>query len=506
MTEPADKKGYGIGEMVAYSRRLVRWWSGIGDAGLVFKAAFGHHSRRIGAGLAGLATIGTILGGLSGYWSAYKVLISDRIGQNQTVAEVPRLSIVVLPFENLTGNSELGFFCDAIVDNLTTDLSTRMPEATVIASAASLGYKGRPVDPRKVGSQLNVRYLLSGAVLRVGSAVRINARLIDSKDGRELWAEHFEGEFPDLSNVQDQVTSRISNSLQYTLPAVCIRRTEKPEKQDAFENLLRGKVALNDERRRGINPRREAERFLRMAILLQPENSEIQTELGLVLAENLFISRLLPPELQPSEEEARTIRREASELIDEATRFLPTTSDARLARALLSLVDHDFESARLQLEHTRSLNPNDYMVLYFLSLSYQYLGRPAEALPLFQEIYLRTAGRVPAYHIILLAWGRMFLLLGKWDDAIAKLKEAHALRPSPATNEALAIAYVERGDLGEARSHFKLWYDWHLKQFGVPTTKRLATSLRQLSSEPGYLELVNATYLDGYRKLGISDE
>ncbi|WP_407154895.1 tetratricopeptide repeat protein [Bradyrhizobium sp. STM 3557] len=506
MTDTDKKRECSIEEAAAGVSRFRSLWAGSKSVHRPLLAALSDHSRRIGAGLAGLAAVGTIVGGLTGYWSAYKVVVSDWIGRKQVTMEVPRLSIAVLPFDNLTEDPALGFFGDAVVDNLTTDLSTRMPEAVIIASAASLEYKQRPLEPRKVGKQLNVQYLLTGSVLRTGSSVRINARLLDSKDGQELWADSFEGNMAELPNIQDQVTSRISNSLQFTLPAVCIRRTEKPDNEDAFENLLRGKVALNDERRRGINPRKEAERYFRKAMLLQPENSEIQTELALVIAENLFLSRLLPTEQQPASDEVRAKRREASELIEKATRLLPGTPNARLARALLSLHDHDFESARLQLEQARSTNPSDYMILYFLSLDYEYLGRPADALPVFQEIYLRTAGRVPAYHVILLAWGRVQLLLGKWHDALETLKEAHALRPSPATTEALAIAYAENGDLKMARSLFASWREWHIKHFGVPTIKSLLASHRQLSNVPEYINLVNATYLDAYRKLGVAEQ
>ncbi|MCP2216037.1 hypothetical protein [Bradyrhizobium elkanii] len=506
MTNTDNQREYSVEATATHVPREHLSWGGSKGAQHRFLAALGDHSRRIGAGLAGLAAVGTIVGGLTGYWSAYKVVISDWMGRSYVAMEAPRLSIAVLPFDNLTEDPALDYFGDAVVDDLTTDLSTRMPEAVIIASGASLGYRKRPIDPRKVRKQLKVQYLLTGSVLRKGSSVRINARLLDSKDGQELWAEGFEGNMAELPNIQDQVTSRISNALQFTLPAVCVRRTEKPDNQDAFENLLRGKVALNDERRRGVNPRIEAEHYLRKAILLQPENSEIQTELGLVIAENLFLSRLLPAEEQPSADEARARRKEARELIEKATRLLPGTPDARLARALLSLHEHDFESARLQLEQARSVNPDDYMILYFLCLDYEYLGRPADALPLFREIYLRTAGRVPAYHIILLAWGRVLLLLGKWHDALEKLKEANAQRPSPATSGALAIAYAEGGDLEMAHLPFASWREWHIKHFGVPTIKSLLASHRQLSNVPEYLELVDATYLDGYRKLGVSEE
>jgi tetratricopeptide (TPR) repeat protein len=177
-----------------------------------------------------------------------------------------------------------------------------------------------------------------------------------------------------------------------------------------------------------------------------------------------------------------------------------------LARALLSLYDHNFEDARLQLERARSLNPSDYAILNFLCLDYEYVGRPDKSLPIFSEIYLRTAGRVPAYHIILLNWGRALLLLGRWSDALAKLEEAHARRPTQATSGALAIAYIQSGYLETARSHFASWRDSQVRHFGAPKIKSLLASYRESSDVPAYLTLVDATMLDGYRKLGVSEE
>jgi TolB-like protein len=103
----------------------------------------------------------------------------------------PRLSIVVLPFSNLSGSPDQDYFADGLTEDLTTDLSL-IAGSFVIARNTAFTYKGRPVDVREVGRDLGVRYVLEGSVRRVGDKARVNAQLIDAETGGHLWAERFE--------------------------------------------------------------------------------------------------------------------------------------------------------------------------------------------------------------------------------------------------------------------------------------------------------------------------
>jgi Flp pilus assembly protein TadD len=385
-------------------------------------------------------------------------------------------------------------------------LSINIPNLIVIASGPSFIHKDQEIDPRQIGKELNVRYLLLGSVLRSSNQVRINARLVDADDGKQLWADRFDGDISNVLDLQDQVTSRISSSLRFTLPAVCARRAQRHNSEDAFDIMLRGQVALNDERRRGINPRKQAESYYRKATELESDNADTLTGLGLVLAENLFNSRFLPQAMRPSLEQVKATSAEADELLKKATRETPPSSDAHLARAFLDIYGHKFDDARHQLEQALAINPNDYFSLYLLSVDYEYLGMPEKALPIFSEIYRRTAGKVPAYDLTLLDWGQSLLLLAHWKDAIAKLQEAQAFRASPSVNGYLAIAYAQEGNLALAQSHFVTWRDWYTANSGAPTIKGLAASSRESSDDSNYLKIVDATLLDGYRKLGVPEE
>jgi TolB-like protein len=190
-----------------------------------FAPRWHQRTKRIVTGIAGLAAMGTILGGLTGYWTTYKAL-NDWISRRQVVMPAPRLSIAVLPFENLSGDPAQDYFGDAVVENLTTDLSVNIPALVVITGGSALTDRNQRIDPKRIGQELNVRYLLLGSVLRSADQLRINARLVDAENGEQLWADRFDGSAADLLKLQDQVTSRISSSLQFTLPIAWMRKTQ----------------------------------------------------------------------------------------------------------------------------------------------------------------------------------------------------------------------------------------------------------------------------------------
>jgi TolB-like protein/class 3 adenylate cyclase len=154
----------------------------------------------------------------------------------------PRLSIVVLPFANLSNDPEQGYFADGITEDLTTDLS-RLPDMLVISRNTAFTYRNKPVDTRQIGRELGVRYVLEGSVRRSGSQIRVNAQLIDAETDRHLWAERFDRDAGDLFALQDEVTSRIAVALNIELvTAEAGRITEHP---DALDYILRGRAVMS---------------------------------------------------------------------------------------------------------------------------------------------------------------------------------------------------------------------------------------------------------------------
>jgi len=149
----------------------------------------------------------------------------------------PRLSIVVLPFTNLSNDREQQYFTDAITEDLTTDLS-RIENMFVISRNTAFTYRNKPIDTKQIGRELGVRYVLGGSVRRSGNQVRVSAQLIDAATDAHLWAERFDGETADLFALQNEITSRIANALGIELIAAeAARPAEHP---DALDHLLRG--------------------------------------------------------------------------------------------------------------------------------------------------------------------------------------------------------------------------------------------------------------------------
>src|SRR5262249_46008029 len=131
-------------------------------------------------------------------------------------ANAPRLSIVVLPFANLSDDPEQQYFADGVTGDLTTDLS-RIPDMLVISRNTAFTYRNKPADTKQIGRELGVRYVLGGEVQRSGSRVRVTAQLIDAATDVHLWAERFDGAASDMFSLQAEITGRIAVALDLEL-------------------------------------------------------------------------------------------------------------------------------------------------------------------------------------------------------------------------------------------------------------------------------------------------
>ena len=162
---------------------------------------------------------------------------------------IPRLSIVVLPFANLGGDPEQEYFADGVTDSLTTDLS-RIAGAFVIGRNTAFTFKGKAVDVREIGRELNVRYVLEGSVQRGGNRFRLNVQLTDTETGTHVWAERFDKPAADLLDMQDEIVSRLANTLNAELIKAEARRAERSLRPDAMDLYFQGRAFLN----KGVTP------------------------------------------------------------------------------------------------------------------------------------------------------------------------------------------------------------------------------------------------------------
>ena len=198
------------------------------------------------------------------------------------LATAPRTSIVVLPFENLSGDPEQEFFADGLTNDLTTDLS-HIRGSFVIARNTAFTYKGKAVDAKEIGRELGVRYLLEGSVRRVGETVEVNAQLISAETGAHVWADRFDGERSKLGQLQVEFVARLANSLGVELiKAENLRAMrERPNNPNAVDLLLRGWAAWD----KGFTPANmnEAIGYFERALRLDP----VFTDAKIALAEGL---------------------------------------------------------------------------------------------------------------------------------------------------------------------------------------------------------------------------
>jgi adenylate cyclase len=160
-------------------------------------------------------------------------------------APAAHLSIVALPFANLSGDPSQDYFADGITENLTTALS-RIRDSFVIARNTAFTYKGKSVDAKEIGKELGVRYVLEGSVQRDQNRVRVNAQLIDAESGAHIWADRFDEDPADLFKLQDQVVARLADTLGYELVKAEAAKGARSTNPDANDLVMRGWALIND--------------------------------------------------------------------------------------------------------------------------------------------------------------------------------------------------------------------------------------------------------------------
>ena len=182
---------------------------------------------------------------------------------------LPHLSIVVLPFANLSGDANQDYFADGITENLTTRLS-RLRGSFVIARNTAFTFKGKNVDAREIGKELGVRYILEGSVQRDQSQVRVNAQLIDAENGGHLWADRFDGRLADLFQMQDQIVASLAGQLRAELIADQAQRAQRASNPDSMDLYFQGQAWYN----KGLNCENlaQARSFFERALALDPDN------------------------------------------------------------------------------------------------------------------------------------------------------------------------------------------------------------------------------------------
>ena len=404
-------------------------------------------------------------------------------------AVAPRLSIVVLPFTNLSDDREQQYFADGITDDLTMELS-RLPGMFVISCNTAFTYQGKRVDTKRIGREICVRYVLEGSVRRSGNRIRVNVQLIDAATDAHLWGERFDGETADLFALQDEITSRIANALGVELIAAeTARPTEHP---DALDYVLRGRAVLLKPRTRDIYT--EAINWFERALALDPRSAETQGSLADVL-----VGRVL--DLMTDTAAADIAR--AEDLVRQALAASPRSLVARYAKGNILRQMSRYEAAMSEYQTVIALNRNHVNALAAISSCKLFTGSMERAIPLVEQA-IRLSPRDPDVAVWCYQIGRVHLLQSRTDEAILWLEKARSASPAlPFVHIWLASAYALKGmtehaaaELGEAR--------------GLSADDRFTSIARLRALGHGGLPkvraLYDATYFAGLRKAGMPEE
>ena len=282
-----------------------------------------------------------------------------------TLALPDKPSIVVLPFQNMSGDPEQDYFADGMVEDITTGLS-RIKWLFVIARNSSFTYKGKAVDVRQVGRELGVRYVLEGGVRKTGNRVRITAQLVEAETGRHLWADRFDGALEDVFDLQDQITERVVGIVEPSLQRSEIERSRRkpPENLDAYDLYLRALPHMAS-----VMPAdaKIAAGFLDRALQLDPNYAAAQALLAWC-HEICF--------MRGGFDEADRIAG-----LDRARASIASGTDDAASLAVAALViSHlakERETAASTIERALSLNPSSAAALFFGAHIYAFNGNPA---------------------------------------------------------------------------------------------------------------------------------
>jgi TolB-like protein/class 3 adenylate cyclase len=415
-------------------------------------------------------------------------LVSQLAGDSDDkLKNAPHLSIVVLPFANLSDDPAQDYFADGITDDLTTDLS-HVADSFVIARNTAFTYKGKPIDVKEIGRELGVRYALEGSVRRVGEAITINAQLISTETGAHIWAERFEGERSKLGQLQVDVVARIANELRAELTRAEGLRAlrEHPDNPDAIELAMRGRQAVL----RMDN--KEGKDDYEQALKLDPNLTQAQTGLAFALG-NLAN--------YPGASERDVYIDRAEKLADQALSARPDYAGALFAKAFVLALKKQIDAAILEAEAAIKSDPNCAAPYAFLGAWKGFAGRSEQG---FADV--ETAIRLSPRDPVLWLWEwticGLHLRLAQWDQAIAPCQQAVAANPKLwQAHIDLAAAYGWLGREAEAKAELAEV----LKLVPGMTVKRAISYASNFSGNPVFLQQI-ARQAEGLRKAGLPEE
>ena len=401
-------------------------------------------------------------------------------------AESRHLSIVVLPFANLSGDPAQDYFADGITENLTTDLS-RLFGSFVIARNTAFTFKGKSVDAKEIGKELGVRYVLEGSVQRGQNRVRVNAQLIDAESGGQLWAERFEKPVADLFDMQDEIVASLGSQLGTELAANEARRAERAPNPDSMDLYFQGMAWFN----KGWNPENvaQARAFFERALALNPGNLD-------ALLAAAFGDVQVATNYATDDQAALLAAAEAR-----VTKALSQSPNNAWAHYLMGRVQlHTNREAEAIAEFERALALNPSLAAAHAQIGFAKLANGQAAETESHELEaLRVSPRDTDAYLWVGYMALAKLSLGADEEAIDRYHQSIELnRNYPLTHFYLAAALTELGRLDEARKEVQIGLSLN-PNF---TIRRYRAGTQ--SDNPDYVKL-RGRASEGMRKAGVPE-
>ena len=400
----------------------------------------------------------------------------------------PRLSLVVLPFANIGGDTEQEHFVDGVTENLTTDLS-RIRGSFVIGRNTSFTYKGKAVDLKQIGRDLNVRYVLEGSVQRSGNRTRVNVQLIDAGSGHHLWAERFDKPLGNLFDMQDEIVARLAGALNTELETAEARNASQAPNPDSMDLYFQGMAWLH----KGHTPQNvaQAQSFFDRARLADYGN--VDALVGSARADTLVgaFSFGADPDAAFAAAEAK---------LAQALSLIPDHVRGHLFMGLVDIYTKRAVEGIFKCQHALALDRNLAMAHSFIGLGKICCGRADET-----EEHIAEALRLSPRDTLAYAWmgmvGQAKLQLGECEQAVAWLRRAiETNRNHPQNYFRLCAALAQLGRLDEARAAGKAGLALN-PVFSVARARAASTSM---SDDPTYLAH-NIPILESLHLAGIPE-
>ena len=405
------------------------------------------------------------------------------------VTVVPRSSILVLPFVNLSGDPEQQYIADVLTENLTTGLA-RIHGTFVIARSTAFTYKGKPLDVKQVGKDLGVRYVLEGSEQHSRDKVRVSARLIDVASGAHLWADQFVAPRSDLFEAQDDIVRPIARTLQLQLIAADLARASRtrPNSPDGQDLALRCKAAAYNWQ--GMATVGDVVATCQRSLQADERDAFAPSILAIIIALSVVTSQSVDRVSDLEKAEALTSRAFALD---------PGSDFAHIAKSWVLMGRNRHEQAISEAERALALNPSFIETYYIRCAAYNFIGQPDRALEVADEA-IRLSPRDPLLPVFYHDKGWAFFMKQQYEPAIDWLRRAE--HSTNFTDLLLASALALTGHSIEAKKAL----DQYRAYPGVNSTTitQLRTQQFALSDNPEWIAY-NERLFDGLRKAGMPE-